>query len=544
MGIFEEKYETFGLDISDASVKVFQFKGKSDNLKPIAFGEADLPAGVVEDGKILRAKTVSDTISNLLSNTKPKKIKSKNIICALPESNVYIRIVDFPKMSAKKIEEAIKWEAEQYIPFKIEDVNYDWEIVSDKDNKLKILIAAAPKKILENYMSVFKPIDLNVLAFDLESRALARALVKKDEKNGVLIVDLGARSTTLTVFDKGYIQYTASIPVAGNSFTEKISNEMNVDIDKAEKIKRECGLDIKKRKGRVFNILQSALAEILREIQNTVDFYVDQDPDVNKVGKVVICGGSSNLPKLINYFKDNLKQKVELGDPCGNLSINLSKRNNKLFSKKKALSFASCVGLALRGVSSDSVTKEINLVNQEKQIAFGERGIRKQISFIAGVLIIFSTIVIAAYLAMWGYFVYENNELSQQIEKEQQIFQNKDPENLEGMASEFNRRVRLTEEAYESKIYTSKLIEELEAITPEGVEFVEFEWESKDNTVIIHGKGKVRDDVLTFENNLTVSDKFTDINIPLSTFEARENVPFDVSFKLSEKMIEELKQKP
>jgi Tfp pilus assembly protein PilN len=248
------------------------------------------------------------------------------------------------------------------------------------------------------------------------------------------------------------------------------------------------------------------------------------------------------LAKFSDYLAENLRQEVELADPWGNLTPFLSKRVARFFPKKKSLAFATCLGLALRGASADPVTREINLITQEKQKAFEEKDIRKFISRIANLVIMSALLATFAFLGMWVFFAYENFLLTKQIEREEEIFKTKDPQNLEGFAKEFNERVRLMRRIQREKQYVANLFTELDGLIPAGIRFIEFSWDGKD-TIKIRGKALLRDQILTFKQNLAASGKFTNIDIPLSSLEAKENVLFDMQMELTKEMKDKLSSK-
>jgi type IV pilus assembly protein PilM len=539
--MFRKKQTAFGLDISDDSLRVAQFKGRGGKLTLISIGEARIPSGIVEDGKIIRKKALADAISGLLPIARPKKILSRNVVCCLPESKVYIHILEVPKMSADKVDEVIKWEIEEYIPLKVQQVYLDWEVISEKDDKFKVLVAASPREIIDAYLKTMKLADLKTMALEMESRALARVLVEKMGKKGaVLLVDMGGRSTNFTVFDGETIQYSATIPTAGRTFTKVIAKKLDISEAEAEKMKRKFGLDGRKKRDKILNVLKDPVKEILNEIKDTIEFYESQNTGKYKIKKIILCGGSANIPKILDYFQSRLKYKVEIADPRKVVASSITRKAGRYFTRNKSISFGTCLGLALRGVMKDPVTREVNLIPQEWQKAYGERSVRKFISVVSTMLVLFGFLVAAFFSGVWFYLHRENNSLLRQIEREEKAFRDKDPNNLREFARDFNSRLSVLSYLQRDKKYWSKLFIELRDVKPSGVQLKDFSTDKKGKKIEVglEGRAVSRDDILQFKQNLENSEIFENVKLPLSSLGVKENVLFEISFTVSEDKLE------
>ena len=535
--MFRTKQIAFGLDVSDDSVRAAQFKGRNKKIRLVSLGEVKIPSGIVEDGKVTRTKALADAIKSLLPNTKPRGIRAKNVICCLPESKVYTHILEIPKMSKDKLSEAIKWEIEEFIPLSVNQVYLDWEVVGEKEGKFKVLVAASPKNIVDSYLKTLEMAGLKVLALEMESRSLARVLIEKTEKREiVLLVDIGGRTTNLTIFDGNAIQYSTTIPIAGGTFTRKIVTRLNVSVSHAEEMKKRCGLDSRKEKGKVLAAIRDSVDEILREIKDTVEFYEAQSIENNKIEKIILCGGSANMPKILEYFRSRLKYNIEIADPKKIIALYIPKKTARYLTRDKAISFATCLGLALRGVTRDPVSKEINLIPQEWQKVYEERGIRRFISLITTVLILFGLFVTTSFIGSWFYLKNTNQRLLTQIEKEKEIFEAKDPKHLREFAEDFNQRVAILSFLQKHKQYWSMLFVELKNLKPPGVEITKFSTDKKGKIIKINLEGRAfsRDDILQFKQNLEDSAMFEHIELPLSSLSVKENVIFEMNFTVSE----------
>lgn len=341
--------EVFGVDLSDLSVKVMQLErnGKIEKVRSYAVG--DIPAGYIEDGKIIDKEKVAAVIKETVKKSGPEKIKGNKVICSLPESKAFLRVVSIPKMEEAEAQEAIKWEMEANIPLPIDQVYFDWQFLeTDEKNRQNILTAAVSRDIVDDFMDVLKLAGLEVYGLEVESIASARSLVPlgSTEQGGTLIVDLGAQRTSFIMVEKGVPNFTSSIPFSSESINDVISKGLNIDLAEAEKTKISHG--IADGEGNpIFNVIKSSLENLVQEIERTLDFYSGMSKENLAVEKIMLCGGGANLKGLVAYLAERLGKKVELGDPWINLNMD---NRVPIISKENADRYSTAIGLALRGL--------------------------------------------------------------------------------------------------------------------------------------------------------------------------------------------------
>jgi type IV pilus assembly protein PilM len=269
-------------------------------------------------------------------------------------------------MSEEDLKSAIVFEAENYIPLPVSEVYLDCEIIPPVYNHLDhldVLLAAIPKKTVDSYLRVLKKAGLKPIAFEIESLAIARALIKDQTTTyPVLIIDLGATRSSFIIFAGKSVRFTTSISVSGIHFTELIAKNLKISFEKAEKLKIIHGLKeglkiklgekttLEKVKGKIFEALIPALVDLVQQIKKYIDYYQAHaylsglPPNGKRIHKVILCGGGANLKGLKEFLELELKIPVEIGNPW----INTGEVKN--FPKEKSLSFATAIGLALRGI--------------------------------------------------------------------------------------------------------------------------------------------------------------------------------------------------
>lgn len=368
------KSEAFGLDISDLSLKIIKlfFKKKREAFGLASYGEEKIKPGIIKGGEIKDEEALVKIIKNALAKVKGEKLKTKYVVASLPEEKAFLQVIQMPRLSEEDLKSAVIYEAENYIPLAIEQVYLDSQIIQPIHNHLDhldVLIAALPKKTVDPYISCLKKANLKPLALEIESLAIARALIKNEATDSpVLLIDLGETRTGFVVFSGNSLKFTSSIPVSSQSFTEIISKALKINPVEAEKLKIRHGLEeeielkIKDEKtekkverGRVFEALIPALSDLVEQIKRYLDYYLTHaahehlPPDGKGVAKILLCGGGANLKGLPPFLNTYFKIPVELGNPWINILPEPQKEVPEL-PFEKSLSYTTALGLALRGI--------------------------------------------------------------------------------------------------------------------------------------------------------------------------------------------------
>lgn len=354
-----------GLDISDISVRLVQFSLNSKGGYSVqAYVDKPLSKEVIRDDSVKSVQILVDSIKEALQNPQLGKFLGKQVVASIPETKSFVRVIEMPKMSEQEVKEAIKWEAEQYVPLPLNQVYLDWIIIGDLEQehsgKMKVLLTASPKDYIDDLTSYLKQAGLRPVALEVESQATARSLVSDDANDTALILDINAVRSSFIIFDHGTLQFTSSMPIAGNSFSEAITKVMNITFDEAEKIKRKVGLEKEAESGQVRKALLPVLSNLVSEIKNTIKFYEEHTGSNVKISRLILTGGSSKLKDLPPYLVDRLKNskdstehklrsipgmRVELGNPWAKI---FDKGQVLPISRLDSLSFSTAIGLALR----------------------------------------------------------------------------------------------------------------------------------------------------------------------------------------------------
>ncbi len=350
-----KKIHAFGLDISDISIKVMQLKRKDQSLIPQFFNDYPLPAKVISNHLIVSEEKLAENITYAVN--KAGKPDTKYVVASIPESKSFVRTLQMAKMAESEIEGAIPWELEQDIPVPVDQVYLDWQVISETTDKLNVLVTATPKDYVDSLINVLKMAHLKPLALELEAQATARCLIGPEDVNqAVLILDIATLQSSFVIVENGILEYTSSVPIAGNAFTESIARNLGVPAVEAEKLKRELGLLAETKRGNIRQSILPILDNIVDEIKNVVRFHEEHEAQHKNIGKVILCGGSSKLLGVADYISARLNLgsstplgRVVLGNPWINLHISDLDKSSPL-TKEQALGYTTAIGLALRGV--------------------------------------------------------------------------------------------------------------------------------------------------------------------------------------------------
>ncbi len=352
--------DAFGLDISDLSFKVAKLKKTAKGLKLSSFGEFDIPAGYIVQGEIKKEKELVSLIHSSLKNVHGEKLKTRNAVISLPEEKAFLQVIQLPRLEQEALSQAALFESENYIPYPLETVYVDSQVVAPMKNHLDhtdVLLASLPRDTVDSYVSLFKASGINTLAFDIESLAQARALISKEiSQVPFLIMDMGGAETNFIVFAGTSVRFTASSPVSSHNLTENVAKALGCDIQKAEELKLLHGVaDAQDPQGaKVRDALVPVLQGFAAEMKKYIEYYSSHashqhtPSDEKDIKKVILCGGGANLKGLEGFLSQALRIQVVLGNPW----VNIMKFPLKVLppiSLEESLKYSTVLGLALRG---------------------------------------------------------------------------------------------------------------------------------------------------------------------------------------------------
>ncbi len=341
-----------GLDIGSGSIKLCQLKAaKRGNYQLQSFGMLQLPPEAIVDGALMNSTAVVDGIQELFAS---QKIKHKEVSTSVSGHSVIIKKINLPQMTPEELEESIQWEAEQYIPFDINDVNIDVQILnteSTQAGQMDVLLVAAKKDMVNDYTEVIHSAGLSPVVVDIDAFAVQNQFEINYEvprSETVVLVNIGASVTNINVLANGVSTFTRDISIGGGQFTDAVQKALNVSYDEAEALKLGGGGADSDAvvPQEVERVLQTESESIANEIQRSLDFYAATSADAH-IARIFLSGGSSKIPALVKTIEGRTGVPVEVMNPFRNIDISAG-RFDPAYLQSVAPMSAVSVGLALR----------------------------------------------------------------------------------------------------------------------------------------------------------------------------------------------------
>lgn len=319
----------FGLDIGFNTIKVMQIETHNKKRTVSGYGVANFDSNAVVDGVIKEPSKLARAAYEIFDKTIIGEINTRRVVVSLPAAKTFNRIINLPKLPSKEMLEALKIEAEQYIPIPVDDLYIDYQIISQKNKEVELLAVAVQKKISDSYLGFINVLGLEPIAFETTISALSR-LFDNAEQNDVpsVLIDFGSVSTDITVYDKGVV-VTGTVLGGGDIFTEIIAKELNVTKHEAHVIKTKYGLGYSKKQQLITLALTPILEQLLKEIRRMIRYYEERSNKNKKIDQLVTMGGGANMPGLSEFMISSLRLPVRMIDPWQNMDFRgLQKPNN------------------------------------------------------------------------------------------------------------------------------------------------------------------------------------------------------------------------
>jgi type IV pilus assembly protein PilM len=326
--MFSRNNSVVAIDIGSSCIKLVQLNRSGNGQWSLgAADKASLPPEAIVDGSIYNSTLVIDTIKDLLSKN---RIKSKNVVAAVSGNGVIIKPITVSKMPPDDLDELIKFEAEQYIPFDLSEVNIDVEILEDANpdpGNMDVLLVAARKEIVNEQLNILQQAKLKPVVMDVGIFALANTFAVNYEdyhSQTVALVNVGASSTSIIILNDGNCLFTREISGSGGSqFTEEIQRTLNTSFEDAELMK--LGGEDEEEVDAVIpqetqEILQGVSEGLAVNIQKSLDFFVSNSAGAN-IDQIYVSGGAAQTAGLVRAIEEQTGLSTSLLDPLQNIQV-------------------------------------------------------------------------------------------------------------------------------------------------------------------------------------------------------------------------------
>jgi type IV pilus assembly protein PilM len=274
----------FGLDIGYSSVKVMQINAHGKHNVVGGYGVAGFESQIIKDGVITDPEAIATAIQDLFNKNLVGDITTRRVALAVPAGRAFSRTVQLPKLSRKEMADAVRAEAEQYIPLPIDELYVDHEVINTDENGVEVLVVGTAKKIVDSYIMLARLLGLEVAAIETTIGSGSRLFFEAEASSDTptVLIDFGSLSSDITVFDSRLV-VTSTVPGGGDSFTNLISEKLSVSKQEAHVIKTKYGLGVSKKQEEILDGVSPVLNQIVKEIRRNVRYYEERSSANRKI---------------------------------------------------------------------------------------------------------------------------------------------------------------------------------------------------------------------------------------------------------------------
>jgi type IV pilus assembly protein PilM len=347
--LFGKKTHLVGLDIGSRTIKVGELIDTKTGYSLKNFGTIDIPSGLIEEGAIKAPETVADYIRELF---KTYNVKEQNIAISVGGYSVIVKKINVQTMTEEELQETIQFEAEQYIPFDITDVNLDFQILGGTEsnpNQMDVLLVAAKRDLVDDYINLVQIAGLNTCTIDVDAFALQNIyeLNYGIEDESVALIDIGASKTSLNILKGASSLFMRDVALGCGQINEKIVSLGGCSFEEAEEIKFNDQQD-KISSEDLMEIMASVTTDWCAEIRRALDYFYSTDSE-NQIKRIVLSGGGAYIEDFRHLLAAETSTEVETINPYANINTG-SKHLDPTYLEQTAPQAAICMGLAVRRI--------------------------------------------------------------------------------------------------------------------------------------------------------------------------------------------------
>lgn len=341
--LFSGTSDFFGLDIGTTAVRLVHLH--SGNPKTLVkYAYVPIEGNIALSDSKTDQQKLAQTVAQLVAQS---HLTVKNVAVGIPSNKVFTTVADVDRLPGNEMAKAIRFEADSLIPTPLAESKIDWATLGDSPTdktKQEILLSSVPNNYVESKLDMLESIGLNVIAFEPDNLAMARALVAPETTEAQLILDVGRKTTDLVVTLNNAPHLTRSIPTGVEAIIRSATQNLNIDEKQAEQFLFKFGLSQDKLEGQVFQAISTTVDLLVVEIEKSIKFFQTRYPN-SKIERLVVTGGASVIPEFPLYLANKFGVNVEIGNAWRNVSFSRDRQNELLAVSNQ---FGVAVGLAER----------------------------------------------------------------------------------------------------------------------------------------------------------------------------------------------------
>lgn len=455
----------WAIDIGSNSLKALHLSVEGDVVEVIGFDH--IPHGKVVTGAGVTAAERDELVAlSFRQFVEQNNLGKDEVVVSVPSQNSFARFVNLPPVEEKRIPEIVKFEAVQQIPFDINDVQWDWQIMSEEDSpEKKVGLFAIKNEVVNSALEHFSRENIQVGYVQMASMALYnyvlydRSDLFGSENEATVVLNIGAENTDLVVCTSSMV-WQRCILIGGNAFTRAISDTFKLNFEKAEKLKRTAPMS--KYARQIFQAMRPVFTDLATEIQRSLGFYRTSHPGA-RLARVIALGGGTKMRGLLKYLQQTLEMPVERPDAFKNLTIGSGVSAAKFH--ENVCDFGIVYGLGLQGLDLGRVENNLLPRGVARSMAWANKA--KYFTFAAGLLLVVSVLTFARTLfdkANYGEKANIRQEISMILDDARQAKSKLDAEKQAG--SGFEAMIQKELEVFNYRDVVPLLIESIISALP------------------------------------------------------------------------------
>ncbi len=344
MSILSGVSNFFGLDIGTTAVRVVQLRGSGSTKALVKYGYMPIDAKLsMSDAKADQQKVVQ-VVRELLEQA---RITTRDVAVGLPSNKVFTTVVDMDHLNPSELEKTLVYQADSLIPTPVSESKIDWALLGESPKeagKVEVLLSSVPNEFVETRLDLLEAIGLNVIAFEPDSLALARALTAADNPAPAMVIDIGSKTTDIIITMAGAPRLIRSLPTGTDAIIRSALQNLNIDEKQAQQFVFKFGLGKDKLEGQIYNAIIGTVDLLVSDIDKSIKFFASRYPTL-KLDRIIVTGGASVLPEFPLYLANKFGVNVEIGNAWRNVAFP-SDRQNELLAVSNH--FGVAAGLAER----------------------------------------------------------------------------------------------------------------------------------------------------------------------------------------------------
>lgn len=316
----------FGLDLGTTAIRLVQLRGTGPVKQLVKYAYTPVDSSIAISDANADQQKLAQALKDLLAQA---HISTHNVAVGIPSQRVFTTLVDIDRLAPAEVAKTIRLQADSLIPTPLAESKIDWAVIGDspKDKtKVEVLLTSVPNDFIEKRLDLLESIGLNVISFEPDNLALARALTAPDATTPQMVLDVGHKSTDLVVVMNGAPRLTRSIPTGVEAVIRSAVQNLNIDEKQAQQFLFKFGLNKDKLEGQIYQAVISTVDILVSEVDKSIKFFQARYPDA-KLDRIIVTGGAATLPEFPLYLANKFGINVEIGNAWRNISFDQGRQN-------------------------------------------------------------------------------------------------------------------------------------------------------------------------------------------------------------------------